>query len=439
MASRSLVPAAQAAKIIKDAAEAVHFAHVQGIIHRDLKPQNILIDNASRPIVTDFGLAKDTRRNGTATATGIVMGTPEYMAPEQADGTSDEIGPAADVYSLGATLYFLLTGRPPFRATTVIETLRHVVEREPAPPRSINPAIPKDLETICLACLRKDPFRRYVSAESLADDLTRWLNREPIHARPVSRRERIWLWCRRKPAVAGLVVALATVLFGAVAVAVDGHRRLQTEALVQQLLMAETADVPEIAGQLASYSGRITPMLHDAFTDAKASGDAQQQLHAALALRVFERGQADFLRSHAFGVFDGAEELAHRGKFEQAALELDRAIALHPDEPDWLCRSAILRLYQGDIDGYRRRCQEALRFGGTEQPDLAHKIALAVLLVPDPAGDSDQLLEMANVAARTGRSIHRRTLAIAHYRQGPHRRSSYTAPAGGNISQRRLQ
>ena len=102
-------------------------------------------------------------------------------------------------------------------------------------------------------------------------------------------------------------------------------------------------------------------MLHDAFTAAKASGDAQQQLHAALALRVFERGHADFLRSHAFGVFDRAEEFAHRGKFEQAALELDRAIALHPDEPDWLCRSAILRLYQGDINGYRRRCQEALR------------------------------------------------------------------------------
>jgi len=289
----------------------------------------------------------------------------------------------------------------------------------PTPPRSLNPTIPKDLETICLACLRKDPQRRYHSAGALANDLRRWLSCEPIRARRVTRRERIWLWCRRKPALAGLLVALVAVLFGAVGVGVEAYRRHRAETLVEQLLAAETADIPEIAGQLARYGGRAAPLLHEAFAAAEANEDEQMQLHAALALREFERDQVDYLRDRAFVVFQDVDELGRRGEWKQAALVLDRAIALRPDELDWLICSAILRLNQGDLEGYRKRCREMLdRFGTTNQPGRAHTIGLTLLLVPEPVGDRDELLALAKVAARTGQSRYVRTLAMAHYRQG---------------------
>ncbi|HEX2473934.1 MAG TPA: protein kinase, partial [Lacipirellulaceae bacterium] len=410
---------AQATTIIQSAAEATHYAHQQGVIHRDLKPQNILIDHDGRPHITDFGLAKDARAGGATTTTGMVLGTPNYMAPEQITGRPENIGPAADVYSLGATLYHLLTGQPPFRAAGPIEALNNLVDREPAPPRSLNPTIPKDLETICLACLRKNPQRRYHSAGELARDLERWLNREPIRARRVTRREKVWLWCRRKPAFASLIVTLVAVSLGAIAVAVEVYWRHRAETLVEQLLSADMADVPSIAGQLATYGGRAGPLLHDAFAAAEASSDAKKQLRAALALRELERGQVDFLRDRAVAIFERADAHARRGEWKQAAVLLDQAIALHPDEIDWLACSAKLRLYEGDVAGYTQRCREMLAHnGGTDQSVIAHQIANTVLLVPDPVGEPEQHLQIAKVAARSLQYAHVRTLAMVHFRQG---------------------
>ena len=158
------------------------------MIHRDLKPANILVDKNDQPHVTDFGLAKRVQGDSSLTATGVVLGTPSYMPPEQAAGRLDQITERSDVYSLGATLYALLVGRPPFQAATSLETLLQVREQEPVPLRQLNPKLPRDLETICAKCLEKDPRRRYGSANELADELRRFLAGEPIHARPVGGR-----------------------------------------------------------------------------------------------------------------------------------------------------------------------------------------------------------------------------------------------------------
>ncbi len=207
----------RAAEIVAAVAAAVHYAHTRGIVHRDLKPANVLIDKSGQPKVTDFGLAKRSDADSQLTRTGDVMGTPSYMPPEQASGRLEEIGPLCDVYSLGGVLYALLTGRPPFQAANVVETLRQVLERDPVSPRQLNPAVPRDLETICLKCLEKLPRNRYGSALELADELGRYLRDEPIRARPISGRERAWRWCRRNPVLA---FTSAAALVSLVAIAV---------------------------------------------------------------------------------------------------------------------------------------------------------------------------------------------------------------------------
>jgi serine/threonine protein kinase len=224
-------PAREAAQLIETLARAVQAAHERQVIHRDLKPANILLQIADSrlqiadlsrqsaicnlqsaiPKITDFGLAKRLDEPGL-TASGAVLGTPSYMAPEQAEGRSREVGPVTDVYALGALLYELLTGRPPFRAATALETVLQVISDEPVAPRQLQPRTPRDLETICLKCLQKERTRRYASALDLAEDLRRFQAGEPIRARPVGRLQRGWRWCRRHPAPAGLGAGVALLL-----------------------------------------------------------------------------------------------------------------------------------------------------------------------------------------------------------------------------------
>jgi serine/threonine protein kinase len=197
-----------AARYVKIIAEAVHFAHQRGTLHRDLKPQNVLIDAGDQPRITDFGLAKLMKDDSHLTQSGVVMGSPSYMPPEQASGSQGDVGPASDVYSLGAILYELLTGRPPFRGSTPMATLCAVLQEEPTAPRRLKADVPPDLETICLKCLEKSPSARYPTARALAEDLDRFLNAEPIQARPASPLRKALSWARRHPSALAALAAL---------------------------------------------------------------------------------------------------------------------------------------------------------------------------------------------------------------------------------------
>ncbi|MFI5454257.1 MAG: WD40 repeat domain-containing serine/threonine-protein kinase [Isosphaerales bacterium] len=230
--------AAQAAGYLLKVAEAVHHAHEHGTLHRDLKPSNIIIDDRGAPRITDFGLARLLGGDSHLTITGQALGTPSYMPPEQADHKRGEVGPASDVYGLGATLYELLTGRPPFQAETPLETLKLAIETDPVSPRLLIPKVPRDLETICLKCLQKDPLQRYASAQDLADDLRRFLEGWPVRAR----RDRWWerglkLLKRRR-----MEVALAIALFAVIVVVIwlrFAELRHRAEHAKQQLALTE--------------------------------------------------------------------------------------------------------------------------------------------------------------------------------------------------------
>ncbi|MCH2125608.1 MAG: serine/threonine protein kinase, partial [Pirellulaceae bacterium] len=207
-----------AARFVKAISGAMAYAHTHGVLHRDLKPSNVMIDQDEVPLITDFGLAKRMEDELKLTVAGSILGTPSYMPPEQASGKIDELSVRSDIYSLGAILYELLTGRPPFGAAHPFETLQQVIEVEPVLPRLQNSSVPVDLETICLKCLQKEQERRYASGQELADELERFIQGEPILARPIGVVERVWRWCRRNPKIAASIsMTVASILLALVA------------------------------------------------------------------------------------------------------------------------------------------------------------------------------------------------------------------------------
>ena len=279
------LPANRAARYVELIAAAIHYAHERGILHRDLKPSNVLIDSNDQPRITDFGLAKRLDGESSLTLSGQVLGSPNFMPPEQAGGKGGNVGRPSDVYALGGILYYLLTARAPFHAESLEHIIAQVLHAEPVPPRLLNPSIPRDLETITLKCLEKEPSRRYQTAKELADELGRVLRHEPIQARPVNTPEKLWRWCRRKPALASsLGLAGAALLVGFATTSWQWHRAEQQQLATQHQLYVANMNLAQAAWEQNNVT-LVRQLLKETATSPERGFEWyywQRQLHLEL-------------------------------------------------------------------------------------------------------------------------------------------------------------
>ena len=352
------MPVLPTAELLEKVARAVHHAHEQGLVHRDLKPANILLQEAKDPQganlpwpkVADFGLAKLLTDDSNLSQSGAVVGTPCYMAPEQALGKTAQVGPATDTYSLGAILYEMLTGQPPFHGESSVDTLLNVVAVDPVPPSQLQPRVPRDLETICLKCLEKEPRRRYASAAALAEDLVRFLAGVPIMARPVGPVERLWRWGRRNPILAGLTAAMLLCLV--VGTIVSTSFGIESRARAVQALSEKDRADGEARKALAEQKR--------ADREAKEALVQEQQAkeNALRAERANAEAQQEKLKAQRLAAvlaLDHGLTLCSQGQADHGLLWLARSLEVAPSNTDDLQRSirANLATWRGHLHSLR--------------------------------------------------------------------------------------
>ena len=351
----------RAADLVEKLARAIHAAHQAGVLHRDLKPSNILLTAEGVPKVSDFGLAKLLDADSARTVSGQVLGSPSYMAPEQAEGRSKSVGPAADVYALGAILYQALTGRPPFLGESQLETLKLVSVNEVVPPRNLRPDIPRDLETICLQCLEKEPGRRYLSAQTLADDLKRLLDGWPIQARRVTLLERFVRWCRRDPwfAAASLIAAVLTValVIGATASAVIF--REQRDQITADLLRIQhsESETKQERDRAKDAEARAQANLLTAQAEEKKAKQSGVKLHAVLEFLQNKVLSAARPKDQEGGL---GKDVSLRAALDTAESGIEKAFAKQP-EVEASIRASLGETYYylGDPAQARRQLERA--------------------------------------------------------------------------------
>jgi serine/threonine-protein kinase len=366
-------PVREVARLVQMLAEAMHYAHECGVLHRDLKPANVLLQRTAGtgdlfPKIADFGLAKRLEPRAAQTQSSVLAGTPRYMAPEQAAGQTWKVGPATDIYALGVILYELLTGRPPFLAETPLATLELVVKQEPVPVSQLRPGIPRDLQTICLKCLRKEPGKRYASAAALAEDLRRYLGGEPILARPVSLVEQIWRWTCRNPRVAGLTAALAVVMVAALAVVTWQWRRAeanferaeanfqQAEGNLQEAREADQVVIVYLESDLHPHSGMLPTYRNILVPMVKRQQRLLEQRSTDPVLQ-FDLGYASLLLAivtQEIGKEKEALEL-----FKQSTALLERVVRQNRDYPDARAQLAQGYFYTAHLKYAIGRLREA--------------------------------------------------------------------------------
>ncbi|MGO9924137.1 MAG: protein kinase domain-containing protein [Isosphaeraceae bacterium] len=413
------------ARIVAIAATALHHAHQRGILHRDLKPANILLDEHDEPHVTDFGLAKRIGADGELTQTGSLMGTPSYMAPEQASQARGALSTATDVYGLGTILYALLSGRAPFAGTTLVETLDLVRSKAPEPPSLINPLVPRALEIICLKCMEKEPHRRYGSALALAEDLERWLVGVPILAQPVGPATRAWMWCRRNRALAAMAALLLLAVVGGLAGVTWKWREAD-----RQRKSAETLNELLTERLLAQASPELDPLAKNVTvrelldrTAAQLGGwlDGQPEVEARIRATIggayLSLGQYDRAETHLRTAL--RLEIEHRGPQDRDTLRVDNLLATLLDRTD---RGALAEAL------IRRNLADCRRALGADDPitlDAAER--LGSILVHLGKDDEAETIFRKNVADRrrvlkpehsdTLRSIYLLSRLLRHRRQ----------------------
>jgi tetratricopeptide (TPR) repeat protein/tRNA A-37 threonylcarbamoyl transferase component Bud32 len=363
-------PPRAAAEMVAQLADGVQAAHSCGIIHRDLKPHNVLVTVDGTPKITDFGLAKKLDDDTGQTVSGAIMGTPSYMAPEQAAGRTKEIGPAADVYALGAILYELLVGRPPFKGASMYDTLQQVRTDEPVSPSRLQPKVPRDLETICLKCLRKEPTQRYAIASELAADLRRYLAHEPIRARPVGNTERVWRWCRRNPKLAGMTFAIAVLLVTVAVVSTVASFRLNAANEREHANRIRAEENLDVARAAVAYFTQLSedPQLRkhgleglrkEMWTQARDFYGRLAQQQADDPRVEADRGRA-FLQMGRMMILLGSTRDAI-GAFQQAQEIFARVSGSNPGDPihgDGLAQGL---LEEGNLLQLANRLEEAQR------------------------------------------------------------------------------